>query len=98
MVRPSAGTGTIRGGSGGRAARDRVSAHAGEEAMSEIRASTVLPAVRTPLTLRTADGLKLVGELARPEGRAPAATLVFLPPPPTAGGMKDNDALRKASY
>ena len=34
--------------------------------MSEIRAATVLPAKRTPVTLPTADGLRLVGELALP--------------------------------
>ena len=66
--------------------------------MTEIRASTVLPAVRTPLTLHTADGLNLVGELARPEGRAPAATLICLHPLPPAGGMMDSHVLRKASY
>jgi uncharacterized protein len=66
--------------------------------MSEIRAGSVLPAVRKPLTLRTADGLNLVGELALPEGRAPAATLICLHPLPTAGGMMDSHVLRKASY
>jgi uncharacterized protein len=66
--------------------------------MTEIRASTVLPAIRTPVTLRTADGLMLVGELAVPEGRAPAATLIGLHPLPTAGGMMDSHLLRKASY
>src|ERR1700752_4655525 len=66
--------------------------------MSEIRAGTVLPAVRKPLTLRTADGLNLVGELALPEGRPPAATLICLHPLPTAGGMMDSHVLRKASY
>jgi uncharacterized protein len=66
--------------------------------MTEIRASTVLPAIRTPVTMRTADGLSLVGELAVPEGRAPAATLICLHPLPTAGGMMDSHLLRKASY
>jgi uncharacterized protein len=66
--------------------------------MSEIRAATVLPAVRNPVTLRTADGLRLVGELALPEGRPPAATLICLHPLPTAGGMMDSHVLRKASY
>jgi uncharacterized protein len=66
--------------------------------MSEIRAATVLPAVRTPVTLHTADGLRLVGELALPVGRAPAATLICLHPLPTAGGMMDSHLLRKASY
>jgi uncharacterized protein len=66
--------------------------------MSEIRASTVLPARREPVTLHTADGLDLVGELARPEGREPVATLVCLHPLPTHGGMMDSHILRKASY
>ncbi len=66
--------------------------------MTEIRASTVLPAIRNPVTLRTADGLNLVGELALPEDRPPSATLICLHPLPTAGGMMDSHVLRKASY
>jgi alpha/beta superfamily hydrolase len=66
--------------------------------MSEIRASTVLPARREPVSLHTADGLDLVGELARPAGRDPVATLVCLHPLPTHGGMMDSHILRKASY
>jgi hypothetical protein len=66
--------------------------------VSEIRASTVLPAGRSPVTLRTADGLSLVGELALPEGREPVATLIFLHPLPTHGGMMDSHILRKASF
>jgi hypothetical protein len=58
----------------------------------------VLPAERSPVTLRTADGLSLVGELALPEGREPVATLIFLHPLPTHGGMMDSHILRKASY
>ena len=65
--------------------------------MTEIRASTVLPAIRRPVTIRTADGLDLVGELARPERRAPVATLIGLHPLPTAGGMMDSHVLRKAA-
>ncbi|WP_017558348.1 alpha/beta hydrolase [Nocardiopsis baichengensis] len=64
----------------------------------EIRATTVLPAERRPITLHTADGLELVGELALPEGGAPAATLVCLHPLPTAEGMMDSHVLRKASF
>ncbi|MEV2276132.1 alpha/beta hydrolase [Nocardiopsis sp. NPDC049922] len=64
----------------------------------EIRATTVLPAVRRPITLHTADGLELVGELATPEGRDPVATLVCLHPLPTAEGMMDSHVLRKASF
>jgi alpha/beta superfamily hydrolase len=65
--------------------------------MTEIRASTVLPARREPVTLRTADGLALTGELARPAGRDPVATLVCLHPLPTHGGMMDSHLLRKAA-
>jgi uncharacterized protein len=65
--------------------------------MTEIRASTVLPAIRRPVTIRTADGLDLVGELALPEWRAPVATLIGLHPLPTAGGMMDSHVLRKAA-
>ena len=64
----------------------------------QIRAATVLPARRTPVTLTTADGLNLVGEIALPEGRVPAATLICLHPLPTAGGMMDSHVIRKASY
>jgi alpha/beta superfamily hydrolase len=66
--------------------------------MSEITASTVLPARREPITLHTADGLNLVGELALPDVRPPAATLIWLHPLPTHGGMMDSHLLRKASY
>jgi uncharacterized protein len=70
-----------------------------EEAVAEtIRAATILPARRTDITIPTADGLNLVGELALPEGRAPAATLICLHPLPTQGGMMDSHVLRKASY
>ena len=65
--------------------------------MAEIRANTVLPADRTAITLHTADGLALVGELARPVDRAPVATLVMLHPLPTHGGMMDSHLLRKAA-
>jgi uncharacterized protein len=66
--------------------------------MTAIRASTVLPARRTPVELHTADGLTLVGELAVPADRDPVATLVTLHPLPTAGGFMDSHVLRKASY
>jgi alpha/beta superfamily hydrolase len=64
----------------------------------QIRAATILPARRTPITLTTADGLSLVGELALPEDRDPVATLVCLHPLPTHGGMMDSHIIRKASY
>ena len=66
--------------------------------MSEIRANTVLPARREPVTLHTADGLSLVGELALPESNPPVATLVMLHPLPTHGGMMDSHILLKAAW
>ncbi len=66
--------------------------------MTDIRASTILPARRERVTLRTADGLNLVGELARPATREPVATLLCLHPLPTHGGMMDSHLFRKAAY
>jgi len=66
--------------------------------MPEITAGTILPARREPIALTTSDGLELVGELAQPPGRPPAATLICLHPLPTHGGMMDSHVLRKASY
>lgn len=63
-----------------------------------IRGTTVLPARREPITLETADGLTLVGELAVPQDRAPVATMICLHPLPTHGGMMDSHVFRKASY
>ena len=54
-----------------------------------IRANSVLPAHREDIELHTADGLTLVGELARPLDRDPVATLICLHPLPTHGGMMD---------
>jgi uncharacterized protein len=65
--------------------------------MSEIRANTVLPARREPVTLHTTDGLSLIGELALPESNAPIATLIMLHPLPTHGGMMDSHLIRKAA-
>ncbi|WP_019629394.1 alpha/beta hydrolase [Actinomadura atramentaria] len=66
--------------------------------MAEIRAASVLPARREDIVLHTADGLRLVGELALPPGRPPVATLLCLHPLPTAEGMMDSHVLRKASF
>lgn len=63
----------------------------------EIRAGTVLPADRRPIELHTADGLRLVGELALPVDRDPVATLVTLHPLPTHGGFMDSHVIRKAA-
>jgi alpha/beta superfamily hydrolase len=68
------------------------------ERMAKIRGNSVLPARREPVTLHTADGLSLVGELALPVGREPVATMVCLHPLPTHGGMMDSQVFRKAAY
>ncbi|MGH3509846.1 MAG: alpha/beta hydrolase [Nocardioidaceae bacterium] len=65
--------------------------------MAAIRANSVLPARREPLSLRTADGLTLVGELARPLDREPVATMLCVHPLPTHGGMMDSHVFRKAA-
>jgi alpha/beta superfamily hydrolase len=67
--------------------------------MTAIRANTVLPAERHAVTLHTADGLALVGEVALPpDGRAPAGTIVCLHPLPTQGGSMDSHLYRKAAW
>jgi uncharacterized protein len=66
--------------------------------MRPIRGTSVLPARREPVTLHTADGLNLVGELALPLDTDPIAALVCLHPLPTHGGMMDSHLFRKASY
>jgi alpha/beta superfamily hydrolase len=63
----------------------------------EIRANTVLPARREDVELYTADGLRLVGELALPLDRDPVATLITLHPLPTHGGFMDSHVFKKAS-
>jgi uncharacterized protein len=69
----------------------------GTHGVIEIRPATVLPAKRTPVTLRTADGLRLVGELALPADSDPVATLICLHPLPTHGGMMDSHIFSKAA-
>lgn len=65
--------------------------------MSElIRANTVLPAVRTPINVRTSDGFNLVGEVARPASN-PTGAILCLHPLPTAGGMMDSHIFKKAA-
>jgi alpha/beta superfamily hydrolase len=67
-------------------------------APTAIRASTVLPARRENVVLRTSDGHRLVGELALPESGEVRATLITLHPLPTHGGFMDSHVYRKASY
>jgi alpha/beta superfamily hydrolase len=66
--------------------------------MAPIRANSILPARRTDIELHTADGLTLVGELARPADRDPVASIVCLHPLPTHGGMMDSHVFRKAAW
>jgi alpha/beta superfamily hydrolase len=64
----------------------------------KIRGNSVLPARREQITLETADGVSLVGELALPLEGDPVATMICLHPLPTHGGMMDSHLFRKASY
>lgn len=66
--------------------------------MPHILANTVLPARRSPVTLDTADGEHLLGELAVPEDRPPAGTVVCLHPLPTEGGSMESHLLRKMAW
>ncbi len=61
-----------------------------------IRANTSLPSKRTPFTVKTSDGLNLVGEVAAPLGEVNGAILC-LHPLPTAGGMMDSHIYKKAA-
>jgi alpha/beta superfamily hydrolase len=69
-----------------------------EHVSNRIRANSILPARREDIELHTADGLRLVGELALPPARDPIATLICLHPLPTHGGMMDSHVLRKAAW
>ena len=61
-----------------------------------IRPSTVLPALRTPLTHTTSDGQTLIGEVAAPLTN-PTTALLCLHPNPTGGGMMDSHVYKKAA-
>lgn len=65
---------------------------------TDIGPLSVLPADREDIELHTADGLTLVGEVARPATTAPAATLLTLHPLPTHGGFMDSHVFRKAAW
>ena len=56
----------------------------------------MLPANRSPITIHTADGLNLVGEVATPIGNR-VASILCLHPLPTAGGMMDSHVYKKAA-
>lgn len=64
----------------------------------EIRSTSVLPAIREEIVLRTKDGLELVGELALPASGNVRATLITLHPLPTHGGFMDSHVFRKAAW
>lgn len=64
---------------------------------ASIRGAITLPARREDITLRTDDGLTLVGELALPREKEPLATLVTLHPLPTGGGFMDSHIIKKAA-
>ena len=66
--------------------------------MTPIRSNSILPARRADIELPTADGLTLVGELARPQERDPVGTVICLHPLPTHGGMMDSHVFRKAAW
>ena len=61
-----------------------------------IRPSTVLAATRSPFTVRTEDGIDLIGEIARPLGEV-HGSILCLHPLPTAGGMMDSHIYKKAA-
>jgi len=61
-----------------------------------IRPSTILPALRAPITIKTSDGLNLIGEVATPEGEI-SGSLLMLHPNPSGGGMMDSHIYKKAA-
>jgi len=56
----------------------------------------VLPAVRRPIEILTSDGLRLIGEVATPEGPI-TSSLLCLHPNPAGGGMMDSHIYKKAA-
>ena len=56
----------------------------------------MLPANRRSITITTADGLNLIGEVATPVGNR-AASILCLHPLPTAGGLMDSHVYKKAA-
>jgi alpha/beta superfamily hydrolase len=62
-----------------------------------VRPSTILPALREPILLKTKDGLHLIGEVASPISQDRSHAIVMLHPLPTHGGMMDSHLLKKAA-
>jgi len=61
-----------------------------------IRPSTLLPANRSAITIKTSDGLNLIGEVATPLGEI-TGSLLMLHPNPSGGGMMDSHVYKKAA-
>ena len=61
-----------------------------------IRPSTVLPANHTAITIKTSDGLNLIGEVTTPLGEI-TGSLLMLHPNPAGGGMMDSHIYKKAA-
>jgi len=62
-----------------------------------IRPSTVLPAIRTPFTVTTADGQTLIGEVSSPVAGQRDPAILMLHPNPAGGGMMDSHIYKKAA-
>jgi len=61
-----------------------------------IRPSTILPANRSAISIKTSDGLNLIGEVATPIGEI-TGSLLMLHPNPSGGGMMDSHIYKKAA-
>ena len=61
-----------------------------------IRPSTILPANRSVISIKTSDGLNLIGEVATPLGEI-TGSLLMLHPNPSGGGMMDSHIYKKAA-
>jgi alpha/beta superfamily hydrolase len=61
-----------------------------------IRPSTILPANRSAISIKTSDGLNLIGEVATPLGEI-TGSLLMLHPNPSGGGMMDSHIYKKAA-
>lgn len=62
-----------------------------------IRPSTVLPAIRTPFSVHTVDGVVLIGEVSAPIEGGHNPAILMLHPNPTGGGMMDSHIYKKAA-
>ena len=61
-----------------------------------IRPSTILPANRSVISIKTSDGLNLIGEVATPLGEI-TGSLLMLHPNPSGGGMMDSHIYKTAA-